>query len=227
MLSVLLGSLFWAQVSSPNSYIALTVGAAAPTGTSQAKSLLYPTHGYALTGANLGLQLQTFVAPYLGLSLRISQSFLGLDAKALGKDDRLFPEPVQIAKNPTVSHTLIGFGVGTGVQLDWIALYVPFQFALGIYSGPEIQGVKSATQTWIQPKFSTAQLGFSTGLITNFPITDDFFVGLSLLFTSVRSGEVEFQRTRYNRGTPDQQFFYRAPVRTDLGEVGVCLGMFF
>lgn len=227
MLFTCLMSLFWAQISSPNSYIALSVGAATPTGTSQATGLLYPTHGYALTGANLGLQLQTFVAPFLGLSLRVSQSFLSLDANALGKNYHLFPEPVQIAKKPTVSHTVIGFGAGTGVQLDWIALYVPIQFAFGVYSAPEIQGVKSATQTWVQPKFSTTQIGLGTGLIANFPLTDDFFVGLSLLFTSTRSGEIEFQRTRYSRGNPDQQLLYRAPVRTDLGEVGICVGMFF
>lgn len=223
----LLVSLLWAQVSSPNSFLALSVGGAVPTGTTQAKGRTYPANGYALSGPSIGLQLHTFIAPYMSINLRIAQNFLSLDARELGKNGRLFPEPVTIEKNLTVSHTLVGFGVGTGVQLDWIALYVPVQFALGIYSAPEITGIKSATQTWVQPKFSTAQLGISTGLIANFAITDDFFVGLSMLFTSVRSGEKEFERTRYNRGNPDWRFLYRSNVPTDLGEVGVLIGLFF
>ncbi|RMF45948.1 MAG: hypothetical protein D6750_11070 [Bacteroidetes bacterium] len=188
---------------------------------------MYPTDGYAQAGAAVGLHLHTFIAPYLGLNLRLTQSFFSLDAKRLGKEDHLFPEPVAISKNPTVSHTTVGFGVGTGVRLDWVSFYLPVQFALGIYSLPEIQGVKSSTQTWFQSKTSTAQIGFSTGLITNFSLTDDFFVGLSLLYTGVRSGEKDWERYRVDRGSTDRRFLYRAPVVTDLAEVGVLVGVNF
>ncbi|GIV26162.1 MAG: hypothetical protein KatS3mg026_1854 [Bacteroidia bacterium] len=217
----------WAQLESPNSFLALSVGAASPTGRSAQKAFMYPTDGYALPGAAVGLHLHTFVAPYLSLNLRLTQSFFSLDAKSLGKEDHLFPEPVAISKNPTVSHTVVGFGVGTGFRLDWVSFYLPVQFALGIYALPEIQGVKSATQTWFQSKTSTAQVGFSTGLITNFSLSDDFFVGLSLLYTGVRSGEKEWERYRVTRGATDQRFLYRVPVATDLAEVGVLVGLHF
>jgi len=216
-----------AQVESPNSFIALSVGAVSPTGRSAQKTFMYPTDGYVQPGAAVGLHLHTFVAPYLSLNLRVTGSFFSLDAKSLGKEDNLFPEPVAISKNPTVSHATVGLGVGTGVRLDWVSFYLPVQFALGIYSLPEIQGVKSATQTWFQSKSSTAQLGFSTGLITNFSLTDDFFVGLSLLYTGVRSGEKDWERYRVNRGVTDWRFLYRAPVATDLAEVGVLVGVNF
>lgn len=220
-------SYLWAQISSPNSFLALSVGAVAPTGSTQLKGRTYPSDGYALTGAGFGLHLNTFVHPYIALSLRVSQSFFSLDGRALGRDDHLFPEPVTIDENPRISHTLAGLGVGTGVQLDWVSLYVPVQLALGLYSAPEIEGRKSSVQTWVQPKFSTAQVGLSTGLIMNFPITDDFFAGVSLLFTSVSSGEKDFDRFRYTLDVQDRRFTYRSAVRSDMAEVGILLGLFF
>lgn len=226
-LAVALTGVVWAQVESPNSFIALSVGAASPTGRSAQKTFMYPTDGYMQPGAAVGLHLHTFVAPYLGLSLRLTQSFLSLDARSLGKEDNLFTDPVYIDKNPTVSHTTVGFGVSTGIRLDWVSFYLPVQFALGIYSIPQVQGIKSSTQTWYQPKTSTAQVGFSTGLITNFSLTDDFFVGLSLLYTGVRSGEKDWERYRVDKGVTDSRFIYRAPVATELAEVGVLVAVNF
>jgi hypothetical protein len=162
--------------------------------------------------------------------LRLSQSFLPLDAKALGKRGALFPEPVSIAKDPTLSHTTVGVGLVTGLRMtdvDWLSFYVPLQFALGIYSLPEIQGVKSSTQTWVQPKFSTVQAGISTGLIMNFSLTDDFFVGISFLYTGASSGQKDFNRQRYTLSVADWTYIYRASVRADLAEVGVLLGLNF
>lgn len=101
------------------------------------------------------------------------------------------------------------------------------QFALGIYSAPEMRGTKSANQEWVQSKFSAVQAGISAGLIANFSITDDFFVGLSFLYTGLRSGEQEFVRSRYNRGIEDWRVRYQAPVRADLGEVGILVGLTF
>jgi hypothetical protein len=113
------------------------------------------------------------------------------------------------------------------VRFDWISLYLPVQFALGIYSAPEIQGARDANRTWVESKFSTVQAGLSTGLITNFSITDDFFAGLSILYTTVRSGEKEFERYRYDFGIQTLRYVYRAPVATDLVEVGVLVGLNF
>ncbi len=226
-LSSLLGAVLWAQIESPNSFLALAVGTAVPSGPTAATGLRYPTHGYMRSGALVGLYLNTQVAPYFGINLQVRQAFLPLDAKALGKNGALFPEPVSLSKSPSVSHTLVGFGVSGGIRWDWISLYVPIQFALGIYSAPEMQGIKSATQEWVQPKFSAVQTGLSTGLVANFSITDDFFAGLSFLYMGLRSGEQEFERTRYTRGQEDWIFRYRAPVRTELGEVGVLVGLNF
>ncbi len=79
-LSIFLGSQVYAQIESPNSFLGLSVGVATPTGPTSATGFTYPTHGYAQEGAALGLHLNTFIAPYLGISLRLSQSFLPLDA---------------------------------------------------------------------------------------------------------------------------------------------------
>lgn len=229
-IGIFLGGKLYAQIESPNSFLGLSVGVATPTGPTSATGFTYPTHGYAQEGAAIGLHLSTFVAPYIGISLRLSQSFLPLNAKALGKSGALFPEPVYIAKNPTVSHTTVGVGLATGLRLtdvDWLSFYVPLQFALGIYALPEIQGVKSATQTWVQPKFSTVQAGISTGLLMNFSITDDFFAGISLLYTTLQSGEKDFTRQRYDKSVPDWTYVYRSSVRVDLAEVGVLVGLNF
>lgn len=216
-----------AQIESPNSFLGFSIGAVSGTGNSAGKALTYPSHGYVQPGAGLGLHLHTFIAPYISLNVRLTQSFLPLNAKELGKREKLFPEPVTISKNPTLSHTTLGFGVGTGVRFDWISLYLPVQFALGIYSAPEIQGARDANRTWVESKFSTVQAGLSTGLITNFSITDDFFAGLSILYTTVRSGEKEFERYRYDFGIQTLRYVYRAPVATDLVEVGVLVGLNF
>ncbi|MCX7606679.1 MAG: hypothetical protein N2170_05365, partial [Bacteroidia bacterium] len=113
----------WAQIESPNSFVGLSVGASAPAGNTASRSLTYPSHGYMRAGGALGLHLNAFIAPYVGLSLRFSQSFLSLDAKALEKRGALFPEPVSISKNPTISHTLVGVGASTGFRWEWISLY--------------------------------------------------------------------------------------------------------
>jgi hypothetical protein len=165
--------------------------------------------------------------PYLSLNLRLSQSFLPMDAKALGKPYALFPTAVAIPKTPTVSHTLIGFGAGTGLRLDFVSFYVPIQFAMGIYGGPTIEGIQSATKTWVQEKHSAFQVGFSTGLVINFSVLDRVPIGLSLLYASLRSGEETFERKRYDKGTLDATFTYTAPIRTDLTEVGILIGYEF
>ncbi|MCS7163101.1 MAG: hypothetical protein NZ958_07250 [Bacteroidia bacterium] len=72
---VFLGALAWAQLSSPKSFVALSLGGFSPTGSTQAKRRLYPTDGYAQPGFSLGLHLQTFLVPYVGLNLRVTQSF--------------------------------------------------------------------------------------------------------------------------------------------------------
>lgn len=215
------------SIGTPNSIAALSLAGIVPTGDTQGKGRLFPSHGYALLGAGVGLQVHTFIAPYLSLTMRVSQHFIPLDAKALGKRNSLFPEPVSIEKNPTLSQTVAALGIGSGIQIDWIALYVPLQFALGLYSLPEIEGRKSATQSWMQPKFSTVQVGLSTGLLASFFITDDFFAGLSLLFTRVRSGEKTFERTRYDNGRPTQTFIHKSPISTELSEAGIVVGLSF
>lgn len=118
------GAVGWAQIASPNSFVALAVGTAVPSGPTAATGLRYPSHGYMRSGALVGLHLNTFIAPYLGLSLQVRQAFLPLDAKALGKNGALFPEPVTLQKDPTISHTLAGFGIATGLQWEWMSLYV-------------------------------------------------------------------------------------------------------
>ena len=215
------------SLESPNSYVALVVGSSLPAGPSASKGFLYPTSGYLNSGAALGLQLTTFIMPYLSLNLRVTQSFLPMDAKALGRGGALFPAGVQISKNPTVSHTLIGFGAGTGLRLDFVSFYVPIQFAMGAYSAPAIEGIQSATKTWIQDKHSAFQVGFSTGMVINFHVLDQIPIGLSLLYSSMRSGEQTFERRRYDRGNSDAVFNYTAPIRTDLTEVGFLIGYEF
>lgn len=216
------------SLESPNSYVALVVGASLPAGPSASKGLIYPTSGYLNSGAALGLQLTTFIMPYLSLNLRLTQSFLPMDAKALGRGGALFPAGVQIPKNPTLSHTLIGFGAGTGLRLDFVSFYVPIQFAMGVYSAPAIEGIQSATKTWIQDKHSAFQVGLSTGVVINFHVLDQIPIGLSLLYSSMRSGDQTFERRRYDRGTPDGVIFtYTAPIRTDLTEVGFLIGYEF
>ncbi len=216
------------SLESPNSYVALTVGSSVPSGPSASKGAIYPTSGYLNSGAGLGLQLTTFIMPYLSLNLRIHQSFLPMDNKALGRIGSLFPAPVQITKTPTLSHTLIGFGAGTGFRLDFVSFYVPIQFAMGVYNAPAIEGVQSATKTWIQDKHSAFQVGFSTGVVINFHVLDQIPIGLSLLYSSMRSGDQTFERRRYDRGTPDGAIFtYTAPIRTDLTEVGFLIGYEF
>ncbi len=212
---------------SPNSYVALTVGGSLPSGPSASKGLTYPTSGYLQSGPAVGLQLTTFLMPYLSLNLRLSQSFLPMNAKALGNSRSLFPAPVAISKTPTVSHTLIGFGVGTGLRLDFVSFYVPIQFAMGVYSAPAIEGIQSATKTWVQDKHSAFQVGLSTGLIANFHVLERMPIGISLLYASLRSGEQTFERQRYDRGNLDATFIYRAPIRTDLTEVGILIGYEF
>ncbi|MCX8112255.1 MAG: hypothetical protein N3E49_03540 [Bacteroidia bacterium] len=223
----LLSGAIWAQFSSPNSFAALSVAAVAPSGSTMAKGLTYPTSGHALTGAGIGFQVHAFIASYVSLNLRFSQSFFPLDARSLGRDGALFPDRVRISQNPTISHTQGGLGVGTGLKLDWVSFYVPLQLAFGIYSAPEIEGERDAARAWISPKFSTFQLGLSTGLITNFTISNNFFLGVSLLFTSLRSGEKEFERNRYTFGVMDRQFIYRSTVPTDLVELGALVGITF
>jgi len=214
-------------LESPNSYVALTVGGSLPSGPSASKGALYPTSGYLQNGAAVGLQLTTFIMPYLSLNLRLSQSFLPMDAKALQKNYGLFPAPVAISKTPNVSHTLIGFGVGTGLRLDFVSFYVPIQLAMGVYSAPTIEGIQSATKTWVQDKHSAFQIGLSTGLVANFHVLERMPIGISLLYASLRSGEQTFERRRYDRGNPDATFTYRAPIRTDLTEVGILIGYEF
>ena len=220
--------LVWGQaLESPNSYVALVVGGCLPSGPSASKGLLYPTSGYLQNGAAIGLHLTTFIMPYLSLNLRLSQSFLPMNTKALGKAYALFPTAVAIPKTPTVSHTLIGFGAGTGLRLDFVSFYIPIQFAMGIYGAPTIEGLQSATKTWVQEKHSAFQVGFSTGLVINFSVLDRVPIGLSLLYASLRSGEETFERKRYDKGTLDATFTYTAPIRTDLTEVGILIGYEF
>jgi len=226
--TILLLSLAWAQsLESANSYIGFILGGTLPSGSSAAKSFTYPTHGYLNNGAALGLQVTTFIAPYLSLNLRLSQSFLPMDSKAIHKRGHLFPEPVQIEKNPQLSHTTIGFGVGTGARWDFLSAYIPLYFAIGAYAAPEIQGLVNPNRTWVQEKHSTIQVGLSTGLILNFHVIENFPIGLSILYTSLRSNDKPFERKRYDRGNIDRTFLYRAPIRTDLTEVGLLIGYEF
>jgi hypothetical protein len=88
-------------LESPNSYVALTVGGSLPSGPSASKGALYPTSGYLQNGAAVGLQLTTFIMPYLSLNLRLSQSFLPMDAKALGKTTASSQPPSLSVKPPT------------------------------------------------------------------------------------------------------------------------------
>jgi len=223
----LMAFLIGQSLESPNSYVALVAGGSVPSGPSASKGLLYPTSGYLNNGAALGLQLITFVMSYLSLNLRLTQSFLPMNAKALGREDALFPAGVQITKTPTVSHTLLGFGAGTGLRVDFVSFYVPIQFAMGVYTAPAIEGIQSATRTWIQDKHSAFQIGFSTGVVINFHLLDKIPIGLSLLYASMRSGEQTFERRRYDRGNLDRTFTYTAPIRTDLTEVGILVGYEF
>ncbi len=222
------GILLWGQsLQSPNSYVGLSVGSSIPSGLSASKGLLYPSSGYLGGGAALGLQLTTFIMPYLSLNLRLSQSFLPMDAQALSRNYGLFPAPVRISKNPTVSHTLVGFGAGTGLRLDFVSFYVPLQFAMGVYSAPTIEGIQSATETWIQDKHSAFQVGLSTGVVINFHVLDQLPIGISLMYSSVRSGDQTFERRQYDQGALDASFIYTAPIRTDLTEVGILIGYEF
>ncbi|MEN2992538.1 MAG: hypothetical protein ABDH91_03180 [Bacteroidia bacterium] len=221
-----LGAFVWAQLSSPKNFIGLSLGAFAPTGSTQAKRRLYPTDGYAQPGFNIGVHLHAFIAPYVGLNLHVAQTFFSLEASALGKDDRLFPNAVLLSKTPTISHTQLGFGVGTGFQVDWMALYIPLQLAMGLYAAPVMEGQKDRNEIWVQPKFSAFQLGLSTGLMANFAITERFFAGISLRFTSMRSGEKEFVRSLYDRGVEERRFVYRERVAVDGVEFGALVGIF-
>jgi hypothetical protein len=98
---------------------------------------------------------------------------------------------------------------------------------MGVYSAPTIEGIQSATKTWVQDKHSAFQIGLSTGLVANFYVLERVPIGLSLLYASLRSGEQTFERRRYDRGNPDATFIYRAPIRTDLTEVGILIGYEF
>lgn len=219
--------LLLAQIESPNSYLALVLGSAMPSGPSSAKGATYPSNGYLKSGPALGFQIATFIMPYLSLNLRLSQSFLTMDKDALGKPDNLFPAGVVLDKVPTVSHTSLGFGVGTGGRLDFVSVYIPLYLAMGIYSAPEIRAQQSTTKYWIQDKHSAFQLGLSTGVVFGVNVLETLQVGLSMLYTTVSSGTQTFERRRYDQGALDLIVNYSAPIRTDLTEVGLFLGYNF
>ncbi|MCS7163100.1 MAG: hypothetical protein NZ958_07245 [Bacteroidia bacterium] len=104
---------------------------------------------------------------------------------------------------------------------------MPLQLAMGVYAAPTLEGEKNQNEIWVQPKFSAFQLGLTSGLMANLAITERFFAGFSLLFTSVRSGEKEFDRRLYERGVEKRRFVYRAPVAVEGIEFGVLGGIFF
>ncbi len=227
LIGLLAGGLLWAQIESANSYVALILGSAVPSGPSAAKGAIYPTHGYLKSGAALGFQVTTFIMPYLSLNLRLSQSFLTMDREALGKPNSLFPAGVVLDKVPSVSHTSVGFGVGTGGRLDILSVYVPLYLAMNIYSAPEIRAQQSATKYWIQDKHSAFQLGVTTGVVFGVNVLETLQLGLSILFTTASSGTQTFERRRYDSGNVDFVVNYSAPIRTDLTEVGLFLGYNF
>lgn len=219
-------SLLWAQIESPKGFVGGLIGAAAPIGPMQGSTRTYPTHGYAQPGFCFGLQGQIFLMPYLSLSASVSQRFLSLNADELEENFRLFPQETDIDENPRISHTAFGLGIGTGVKVDWVSLYVPLQIAIGLYAAPEIEGRRGPAEWWTQSRFSTLQAGVLTGFIANFEVSEKVSVGVALLFGSLRSGEQEFRRERYNRGTIDRIYSYRSGVPTDLAEAGLVLGVF-